>query len=37
MEFLDWIRSAHANISGPRIKEARELLGWDQNELAAAL
>jgi len=26
-----------ANISGLRIKQARELLGWDQNELAAAL
>lgn len=26
-----------ANISGPRIRWARERLGWDQNELAAAL
>lgn len=26
-----------ANISGLRIKQARERLGWDQNELAAAL
>lgn len=26
-----------ANISGPRIKQARERIGWDQNELAAAL
>ena len=25
------------NISGPRIKQARERMGWDQNELAAAL
>ena len=25
------------NISGRRIKQAREHLGWDQNELAAAL
>jgi transcriptional regulator with XRE-family HTH domain len=27
----------NANISGPRIKQAREQLGWDQSELAAAL
>ncbi len=26
-----------ANISGKRIKQARERMGWDQNELAAAL
>jgi len=26
-----------ANISGLRIKQAREFLGWDQNEFAAAL
>jgi transcriptional regulator with XRE-family HTH domain len=26
-----------ANIRGPRIKQARERLGWDQSELAAAL
>ena len=26
-----------ANISGPRIKQARERMGWDQIELAAAL
>jgi len=26
-----------ANISGLRIKQARERIGWDQNELAAAL
>lgn len=26
-----------ANISGQRIKQARERIGWDQNELAAAL
>lgn len=26
-----------SNISGKRIKQARERLGWDQNELAAAL
>ena len=26
-----------ANISGPRIRKAREKLGWDQIELAAAL
>lgn len=26
-----------ANISGPRIRQAREKLGWDQTELAAAL
>ena len=26
-----------ANISGQRIKQAREGIGWDQNELAAAL
>lgn len=26
-----------ANISGPRIRQAREKLGWDQSELAAAL
>ena len=25
------------NISGQRIKQARERMGWDQNELAAAL
>lgn len=25
------------NISGKRIKQAREYLGWDQNKLAAAL
>ena len=25
------------NISGQRIKQAREKMGWDQNELAAAL
>lgn len=25
------------NISGQRIKQAREQMGWDQNELAAAL
>ena len=25
------------NISGRRIKQARERMGWDQNELAAAL
>lgn len=25
------------NISGPRIRQARERMGWDQNELAAAL
>lgn len=28
---------AKANISGPRIKQAREKRGWDQSELAAAL
>jgi transcriptional regulator with XRE-family HTH domain len=27
----------NANISGSRIKQARERLGWDQSELAAAL
>jgi transcriptional regulator with XRE-family HTH domain len=27
----------NANISGLRIKQARERLGWDQSELAAAL
>jgi transcriptional regulator with XRE-family HTH domain len=27
----------NANISGSRIKQAREQLGWDQSELAAAL
>ena len=26
-----------SNISGQRIKQARERMGWDQNELAAAL
>ncbi|MGA9379763.1 MAG: helix-turn-helix domain-containing protein [Phormidium sp.] len=26
-----------ANISGPRIKQARERLGWQQSDLAAAL
>ncbi|MFB2937717.1 helix-turn-helix domain-containing protein [Aerosakkonemataceae cyanobacterium BLCC-F154] len=26
-----------ANISGPRIKQAREILGWQQSDLAAAL
>ena len=26
-----------ANISGQRIKQARQRIGWDQNELAAAL
>lgn len=26
-----------ANISGPRIREGRERLGWDQSELTAAL
>jgi transcriptional regulator with XRE-family HTH domain len=26
-----------ANITGPRIRQARERCGWDQNELAAAL
>lgn len=26
-----------ANISGPRIRQAREKLGWDQSDLAAAL
>lgn len=26
-----------ANISGPRIKQAREQAGFDQNDLAAAL
>lgn len=26
-----------ANISGPRIRQARERLGWQQSELAAAL
>lgn len=26
-----------SNISGQRIKQAREQMGWDQNELAAAL
>lgn len=26
-----------SNISGQRIKQAREKMGWDQNELAAAL
>lgn len=26
-----------ANICGQRIRQAREKLGWDQNELAAAL
>jgi transcriptional regulator with XRE-family HTH domain len=26
-----------ANISGPRIRQARERLGWQQNDLAAAL
>lgn len=26
-----------ANISGPRIKQARERIGWDQTQLAAAL
>jgi transcriptional regulator with XRE-family HTH domain len=26
-----------ANISGPRIRQGRERLGWDQSELAAAL
>lgn len=26
-----------ANISGPRIRQVRERLGWDQSELAAAL
>ena len=25
------------NISGQRIRQARERMGWDQNELAAAL
>lgn len=30
-----WMR--FANISGPRIKQARERMGWDQIELAAAL
>ncbi len=29
-----WMRAA--NISGARIREARENLGWDQTELAAA-
>lgn len=27
----------NANISGQRIKQVREKLGWDQSELAAAL
>ena len=27
----------NANISGQRIKQVRERLGWDQSELAAAL
>jgi transcriptional regulator with XRE-family HTH domain len=27
----------NANISGLRIKQAREKLGWDQSDLAAAL
>ena len=35
MEILDWLRAV--NISGPRIRQARERMGWDQNELAAAL
>lgn len=26
-----------ANISGPRIRKAREQRGWDQSDLAAAL
>ena len=26
-----------ANISGPRIRKAREEVGWDQSDLAAAL
>ncbi|HEY9849625.1 MAG TPA: helix-turn-helix transcriptional regulator [Leptolyngbyaceae cyanobacterium] len=26
-----------ANVSGPRIRQARENLGWDQSDLAAAL
>jgi transcriptional regulator with XRE-family HTH domain len=26
-----------ANITGPRIRQARENCGWDQSELAAAL
>lgn len=26
-----------ANISGPRIRQARERLGWQQSDLAAAL
>ena len=34
-QILDWMTTV--NISGRRIKQARERMGWDQNELAAAL
>ena len=32
-----YVGMGNGNISGSRIKQARERLGWDQSELAAAL